>query len=133
MNITRKLNMKISVVIIMGVLSSMAIFHLLIFFRIISYSVVWAGRLENTKQMYMFEAISLTINILAIIIVGIKGDYIKLNLPEKIVTLLLWGFTILFALNTAGNLFAQSKLEMIIFTPLALIGTVLFYRLASET
>lgn len=116
----------------MGILSCFIVFHLLILLGIISYSFVWGGLIENTTQMYVFEAVSLIINLFVITIVAIKSAYTKRYLPEKIVNLLLWIFVILFAFNTVGNLFAQSKLEMLIFTPLTFICTLLFYRMTIE-
>lgn len=118
--------------IMMGLLSCVVVFHLLVLSGIVPYNIVWGGRLESAMQMYAFELVSLTINLVIIAIVGMKGGYIKPYLPDKLVTFLLWVFVILFALNTVGNLFAESKLEMIIFTPLTFISTILFYRLAIE-
>lgn len=132
MKAIKKIDIKIAAMILMGILSCFMVFHLLILLGIIPYSFVWGGLIENTTQMYLFEAVSLIINLLVITIVGIKSGYTKHYLPERIVKLLLWIFLILFALNTVGNLFAQSKLEMLIFTPLTFICTLLFYRMAIE-
>lgn len=132
MKAMKKIDIKIAAMILMGLLSCFIVFHFLILLRIIPYGVVWGGLIENTTQMYVFEAVSLMINLLVMTIVGIKSGYTKHYLPEKIVKLLLWIFVILFALNTVGNLFAQSKWEMFIFTPLTFICTLLFYRIAIE-
>jgi len=128
----RKIDIKLATMIMMGLLSFFVVFHLLILSGVVPYSIVWGGRLQNVTQMYVFEAVSLTINLVVIAVVGIKGGYIKPYLPDKLVTFLLWVFVILFALNTVGNLFAESKLEQILFAPLTLISTVLFYRMAIE-
>jgi hypothetical protein len=128
----KKIDFKMAGMILMGLLSCFIVFHFLILLGVIPYGFVWGGWIENTTQMYVFEVVSLIINLLAITIVAIKSGYTKLYVPEKIVKLLLWIFVILFALNTVGNLFAQSKLEMLIFTPFTFICTIFFYRMAIE-
>ena len=117
---------------IMALFSCVIVFHLLVLSGVLPYNIVWGGRLENATQMHVFEAVSLMINLVVIVVVGIKGGYIKPFLPAKLVNFLLWVFAILLALNTLGNLFAETMLEMVLFTPLTFISTVLFYRMAIE-
>jgi len=108
------------------------VFHLFVLSGVVPYSIVWGGRLESTIQIYLFETISLAVTLAVIILAGIKGKFIKPYLPSKVVNFLLWVLAVLFAFNTIGNLFAESNLEMIIFTPLTFISAILFYRMAIE-
>ena len=132
MQAIRKIDIKLAASMMMAFLSCVVVFHLLVLSGVVPYDLVWGGRLENATQMYVFETVSITINLAIIVVVGIKGGYIKPFLPSNVVTFLLWVLAILFALNTVGNLFAESKVEMILFTPLTLISAVLFYRMAIE-
>lgn len=127
-----KIDIKVASAVMMAVLSCAAVFHLIVLSGIVPYSIVWGGRLESATQMYIFETISLSVNLAVIVIVGIKGGFIKPCLPNKMVTFSLWVLAALFALNTVGNLFAESKLEMILFTPFTLLSSILFYRMAIE-
>lgn len=115
-----------------ALLSCIVLFHLLVLSGVVPFSLVWGGRLKSPSQMYLFETVSLTINLAVIAIVAIRGGYIRPYLPRKVVTFLLWVLVILFTLNAAGNLFSEHKLEMILFSPLALVSAALLYRMAIE-
>lgn len=75
--------------------------------------------------MYVFEAVSLTINILLFIILLLKGKNIKNNTSNKVIDVVLWTFVILFLLNTVGNLMAETLFDKIVFTSLTLLFAVL--------
>jgi hypothetical protein len=132
MNGFKKMDFTFAAIMMMVLLSGGIVFHFLVLSGAIPYNVVWGGRLENAFQMYVFEAVSLTINLAVIALVGIKAGFIKFYLPERLVTFLLWVLVILFAVNTIGNLFAKTSLETIVFTPLTLISAVLCYRMVIE-
>lgn len=91
--------------------SSLLVFHFGILFKIIPYEIVWGGRLTSDEQMYMFEGISITLNSLLIILLLLKSQRIKVSVPIKIVHAGLWAFFGLFALNTIGNILAESTFE----------------------
>jgi hypothetical protein len=82
--------------------------------------------------MYTFEAISLAINIALIIVIVVKGNYIKPIVNPKVVKGVLWALTLLFALNTLGNMLSLSTLEAILFTPMTAIASILCCRMAIE-
>jgi len=132
MEVIKKINIRFAGILMLVMLSCVVMFHLLVLSGIIHYSVVWGGRLKSAPQMYLFEAVSLTINLAVLATVSIKMGYIKPFIPQRAVTFLLWALAILFALNTIGNIFAKTILEQILFTPLTLISSVLCYRLAIE-
>lgn len=115
----------------MVLLSLVLGFHLLVLARVIPYTIVWAGKLESVAQMQVFEAVSIGINAFTLFIVGTKGGYGWAGTPRWLVDGALWVFTILFALNTVGNLFAQTSFETIVFTPLTLVSALLCLRLAT--
>jgi hypothetical protein len=105
-------------------------YHLIILAELIPYEAVWGGRLKSSEQMRQFELISIAINLFILLVILIKGGYIKINIPKLIINTFLWLFVILFTLNSIGNLFSVSIWETIIFTPLTIISAVLCLRLA---
>ena len=132
MQAIKKIDIKLAAGIVMALLSVIVVFHLLVLSGVIPYNIVWGGRLESAAQMYVLETVSLAVIHAVILVVAIKGGYIKPFLPPKVVTILLWLLTALFALNTVGNLFAESTVETMLFTPITLISAVLLFRMAIE-
>ncbi len=128
----KKIDIKLASGVMMALLSCAVVFHFLVLVGVFPHNIVWGGRLEGAIQLYIFETVSLILNLAVVFVVGIKGGYIKPFLPNKVVTSSLWILVVLFSLNTVGNLFADSKLEMLLFTPLTLLSTILFYRMAIE-
>ena len=110
-----------------GLLTLVVIFHLAIITELIPYSIVWAGRLKTPDEMYAFEAVSISINILLVALLFLKGNYIKHRISNKVLNTILWLFLLLFALNTIGNLMAETLFEKLVFTPLTLLSTILIW------
>jgi hypothetical protein len=97
--------------ILLGLVSIVIFLHLLIMLKIIPYKIAWGGRLQNDEQMYIFETLSIIINLLLSFILLMKGRYIQLKFKEKTLNIVLWIFLMLFILNTVGNLFARTNFE----------------------
>ncbi len=111
-----------SIKIILGISIAVTLFHLCILFKIIPYDIAWGGRLTNDSEMYVFESISLLVNFIFIVVLLIRGKFIKQLLPAKAVHVILWVFLVLFALNTVGNIFAETNFEKgFTFVTLALV------------
>ena len=96
--------------------------------KVIPYAIAWGGRLQNDEQMYLFETVSIIVNLFLIFILLMKGRYIRLQLKEKLLNLVLWIFSILFLLNTVGNLFAQTNFEKM-FAVLTLTLSILILKI----
>lgn len=124
-----KLPFKFSINAMLVILSMVIFFHVLVLIQIIPYSIVWAGKIDNIKEMQVFELVSIIINTLMIIVIAIKGNYIKWKVSLKLINALLWLFVVLFSFNTIGNLFAKSSFETVVFTPLTLIMAILCFRI----
>lgn len=103
------------------ILSAVLILHFLILIKVIPYTIVWGGRLKSDQQMYRFEAISIFTNLVFLAIVFSYSDIILNQVPDNIISILLWIMAALFALNTFGNLLSKNKWEKLIFTPMTLI------------
>ena len=112
--------------ILLGLLSIVIFLHLLVMLKIISYKIAWGGRLQNDEQMYMFETLSIIINLLLGLILLMKGRYIQYQFKEKTLNILLWIFLMLFILNTVGNLFSETNFEKL-FSLLTLVFASLIW------
>lgn len=95
----------------LGLLFVVIIFHLCIITKIIPYEITWGGRLQNDSEMYIFEAISISINLFLVFVLLMKGEYIKFYFKQRFVNMILWIFLILFVLNTIGNSLAKTNFE----------------------
>jgi hypothetical protein len=115
----------LTAIALMIILSLVVMFHLLIVVRAIPFSIVWGGRLENTSQMYLLEAVSIIINLVMLGIVAIHGGFLKLSIKQVIVQMALWLMFVLFLLNTVGNYSSQNQFERAVFTPLTLLLSIL--------
>lgn len=121
-----KISAQNAIKIMLGLLLMVIFFHLLIMIQVIPYEIAWGGRLRNIEQMYMFEAVSILLNLFLLFILLMKGRYTKYQLRENTLRIVLWLFLILFILNTVGNLFAQTNFEKL-FALLTLIFAFLIW------
>ncbi len=123
---------EISAARVMLVLFSLIlVFHLLVLSGIIPYDIAWGGRLKNKEEMLVFEAVSILLNTLMMMVVATRSKFLSTPINQKLLTGILWGMTVLFTVNTFGNLFAISSWETIIFTPITAILSILSLRLAT--
>lgn len=105
------------------------VFHVLVLTGIIPYTIIWGGRIASESEMYVFEAVSLLLNLLFLFIILIKAKILLPRFPEKIIQIALWVMAILFVLNTVGNLLSTSHIEKIIFTPITILLSVFCFIL----
>lgn len=109
-----------------------SVFHVLVLLQIIPFTIVWGGRLKTESDMYVFESISLIINVCMLAVVLIKKEIIRLNIPPIMITVALWLMCLLFFINTLGNLTAIDPFEKIVFTPITLLLSLTSLILAFE-
>ena len=122
----KKMSLRIAVKIMISLVVAVTLFHLSIILKIIPYEITWGGRLQNDAEMYVFEIISITINIFLGLNLLIKGGYIKQVISLRIVNITLWIFLILFGLNTIGNIIAKTYFEKS-FALLTLVSSILIW------
>lgn len=103
-------------------------FHFLILLKIIPYELTWGGKLKNDSEMYVFEMFSITINSFLLYVLLQKGDFVKPLFGPKTLTIILWVFFGVFALNTLGNLFAETSFEKS-FSILTLVNALLLWKI----
>jgi len=115
---------------ILSILSLVVIFHFLVVFNIIPFDIVWGGRINDRSQLLVFEAISITLNLIMLSIVAIKAGLMNLRIHTTVIKVGLWMMFGLFLLNTIGNLFSNNELEKMIFTPMTALLALFSCRLA---
>ena len=123
---------KIALWLMFFLLGAVLIFHFLIITEIIPFDQVWAGKLKTVEEMRQFETFSILINVVMLTIFIIKYRLLNKEKRNRIVDILIWVFAGLFALNTLGNLFSQSTMELIFGTLMTLSSTVLCVIIAKK-
>jgi hypothetical protein len=104
--------------------SANMVFHVCILIGVIDYTLVWGGRLKTESEMVQFETVSLVLNLVFLLVVSIRMNWIRLRIPGMALTIVLWLMAGLFLLNTLGNLASLNRLETLIFTPITLVLVV---------
>jgi uncharacterized membrane protein len=117
---------KTSINIFLGLLIAVILFHIAIMAKIIPYDIAWGGRLQNDSEMYVFETISILINLFLGFILLMKGDHIKFQFKKNKIDIILWIFLALFVLNTVGNILAKTNFEKL-FAVLTFVSAILIW------
>jgi len=52
--------------LLIGLLSLVIVFHILVLLQIIPYNIAWGGRLKTVQEMYVFEIVSIALNLFLI-------------------------------------------------------------------
>lgn len=115
---------------ILLILTGTILFHLLVLSGVIPFQIVWGGRLQTHAQMLQFETVSIVLNALMVAMVAVKAGYLKLKLNPTLLQIIFGLMAGVFALNTVGNLLAETQLEKLVFTPLTLLLALCCLRLA---
>lgn len=105
------------------------VFHVLVLFRVIPFSIVWGGKIKTIENMQKMEAISLSVNALILVFVLSELGVIRKKCPSNLAKFIYLVLLNLFIFNTIGNLFSESNLEKIIFTPITLALSVMSFIL----
>jgi hypothetical protein len=127
-----KIPFRLAVNFMLFLLSGVLLYHSLIFSEVIPYNITWGGRLKDVSQMRVFECVSITVNLLMLSTIAIKGGYLKAAVSKKVVNGVIWGLVAIFSLNTVGNVFAQSLFEAFVFAPLTFMSAIMCFRMSQE-
>ena len=110
------------------ILSSLVlVFHICVLFGLVPQEWVWAGKVQEQKTLLLLESVSIIMNLLLMLVVASKLKLVAAGMNKKVQTVLLWLFVIVFAANTLGNLFAETKVERT-FSGLTLVYVILLAR-----
>ena len=107
-----------------------AVFHILVMLKVFPNNIIWGGRIKNENQIAVMELISIILIILAGTSGLLRGIKLSGGESSRIFAALMWVFAGVFLLNTVGNIFAESKIEKIAFTPVTLVMAYTSVRLA---
>ena len=118
--------------ILMISMVGLIVMHLLILFQVIPCQMVWGGQIEDTTSLLLFETVALVVTILFLITIGLKIGYIRTQGLKKVAHIGVWIMFIYFVLNIIGNLTSSSAIEIMIFTPITVVLSLLSLRLAVE-
>ncbi|MFZ4827301.1 MAG: hypothetical protein ACOYLB_08090 [Phototrophicaceae bacterium] len=106
------------------------VYHALILSGVVPYKYAWGGRLQSAEQMIQFESVSIALLLIFSAIVFAHWKLAEKVVVKRITTVLLYVLSVVFLLNTVGNLLAVSLLEAILFTPLTFLSALFLLRLA---
>ena len=115
--------------IILFLLGAVLVFHLTIVLGLVPYDIVWGGHLGSKSDMYALESVSIVFNLVIMLIVAVHVRIIRWRWPNILLKSFMWLFSVLFLLNTLGNIMAETVVERVVFTPLTIILCLLFLRL----
>lgn len=105
-------------------------YHALIVTGIIPYKYVWGGRLTSLSQMYVSEAISVSMLLFIVAVVYVSVWPKISETLRKVLSAALFIIAGLMLLNTVGNFFAVQIQEKLIFTPLTFFSAIFAFRIA---
>lgn len=111
--------------ITLALLSLLVIFHALVLLEIVPYEMVWAGRLESVEEMWLFETISILINLVMIMVFEFKYGQLRKGKASILIDVFIWIIVVFFVLNTFGNLLSKTLIEFVLGTLLTLTLAVL--------
>lgn len=80
--------------------------------------------------MYQFEIVSILVNLFFLFIILVQSEFLSIHFPKSMMSILLWTMTVLFLLNTYGNIISKSKIEQKVFTPITIILAIFSLILA---
>ena len=115
----------------MGVITLIfALFHIAIILGLIPETIVWGGRIGDRERLVRMEIFSLITILLSGTLGFVRGSQLSRGIDRGAMVVFMWILVCLFALNTAGNIFAKTRFERFAFTPVTVVLTCLSLRLA---
>lgn len=123
---------KVALISMFFILGIVLIFHTLILTELIPYDIVWAGKLNSVEEMKSFETISILLNAFMLTVLYLKYRKLEQGTTSKVIDILIWIFAGFFVLNTVGNLFSKSMVELILGTLLTLTSAILCFVIVKK-
>jgi len=118
---------KNALILMFCILGALLILHTLIITEQIPYEKVWAGKLKSVEEMRLFETFSILLNVFILAILILKYNFLQKRKNNRVIDMLIWVFVWLFILNTIGNLFAKSMIELVLGTLVTLASAILCF------
>jgi len=111
-------------VLVVGLL----MYHTLIITGVVSAQNVWLGRLENSEEVFKHELVSIALLGFVLIFMALNFTNRAIATAKYIYLL----YAIILFLNAIANFFANSTLELFLFTPLAFWISYLFFNISKN-
>jgi hypothetical protein len=119
--------------ILLGSLSLLAVFHILVLLQVLPADIVWGGAIQNSAtSLFPLEMISLLATLLFALIIAAKTGYIQAFRFRTAVNLGAWIVFAILLLSMLANLASGVAFENLIFAPIAVGLAFCAYRVASE-
>lgn len=107
-----------------------ALFHLLVILGVVPDTIVWGGKIQDRQKLVVMELVSMIILITAGTLAMLRGLQVNGGYVSPLLTVIMWLFAALLAFNSFGNLFAETAFERWAFTPVTVLLSLMFIRLA---
>lgn len=108
------------------------VFHVLVVARVVPTHVVWGGQIPDPARAIRMEIVSIVVLVVSAGLIVLRTVSLLRGVPNLAGAIGVWVLVGLFVLNTIGNLFAKTKFEKAVFTPLTFALLLLTLRLALE-
>jgi hypothetical protein len=115
---------------LIAILGAVIVFHVLVVAGLLPKTIVWGGRISDPKQVVRAELGSIAMLLVTAAVVIMRWQSLAHGSPNIVAAVGVWVLIVLFTLNTVGNLFAKTRFERVVFTPLTLLLALLMLRLA---
>ena len=115
----------IKVLVAMGV-----VLHLLFFVGVINAQYLWGGKITDPNHVRVMEGISIGVLLVMYALVILQDQAVKSREANKFVSFVLGMMAVFLLINTVGNLFAETVLEMVLGGLVTTTLTVCLARLA---
>lgn len=98
------------------VLAAVTVLHLLVLAGLVPYEYVGGGRYPDADAARIGEIAAALTTVLFGWVSAVRGGWAR-GMSPRVNRVFLWVMGGLFALNTLGNLFAETLVETVVFTP----------------
>lgn len=98
--------------------------HVLALSGVIPYENLWGGRLTSRREMLGFETVALILNLIFMAVIFVTIQCIRQGKNNRFIQICLAAMSLLFLLNTLGNITAQNAFEKYAMTPVTLLMAV---------
>lgn len=115
--------------LLIGICSLLIVFHAVNFLGIVPVNITWLGKLDSNTSIKIMSLVSIAINLVIVFCAAVKSRYVQNTFLDPIVDKLLPFVFWWLVGNSIANLFAKSRFEVVVFTPILVILTVCVYVL----
>lgn len=106
------------------------VFHGFVVLGIVPLENIWGGQIQSRNTLIVAEIVAISITAFFMMIVAVRAGYFQIEGYAKLFGFGAWFMFAFFALNTLGNLSAETLMEKVVFTPITLCLMFCARRLA---